>query len=81
MERLDQAFEAVRTFKPMSEPQLQAILSKTREAAMTGGPACVEGADYELSGFVIVIGVELVEVEAVLSRERPHEERDDEDAC
>jgi aryl-alcohol dehydrogenase-like predicted oxidoreductase len=36
MERLDQAFEAVRTFKPMSEAQLQAIVSKTKEAAMTG---------------------------------------------
>jgi hypothetical protein len=36
MERLDQAFEAVRTFKPMSEEQLQAIVSKTRQAAMTG---------------------------------------------
>src|ERR1700686_3514956 len=36
MERLDQAFEAVRTFKPMSEQQLQAIVSKTKDAAMTG---------------------------------------------
>src|SRR6202790_2667340 len=36
MERLDQAFEAVRTFKPMSEQQLHAIVSKTKEAAMTG---------------------------------------------
>jgi len=36
MERLDQAFEAVRTFKPMSEQQLQAIVSKTKAAAMTG---------------------------------------------
>src|SRR5260370_7208165 len=36
MERLDQAFEAVRTFRPLSETQLQAIVSKTREAAMTG---------------------------------------------
>ena len=36
MERLDQAFEAVKTFKPLSEPQLQAIVSKTKEAAMTG---------------------------------------------
>jgi hypothetical protein len=35
MERLDQAFEAVRPFKPLSEPQLQAIVSKTKEAAMT----------------------------------------------
>jgi predicted aldo/keto reductase-like oxidoreductase len=36
MDRLDQAFEAVRTFKPMSEAQLQAIVSKTKSAAMTG---------------------------------------------
>jgi hypothetical protein len=36
MERLDQAFEAVRTFRPLSEPQLRAMVSKTREAAMTG---------------------------------------------
>jgi predicted aldo/keto reductase-like oxidoreductase len=36
MQRLDQAFEAVRTFKPMSEPQLEAIVSKTKQAAMTG---------------------------------------------
>jgi len=36
MERLDQTFEAVRTFKPMSEQQVQTIVSKTREAAMTG---------------------------------------------
>src|SRR6202171_1993137 len=36
MERLDQALEAARTFKPMSEQQLQAIVSKTKEAAMTG---------------------------------------------
>jgi hypothetical protein len=36
MARLDQAFEAVRTFKPLSEPQLQAIVSKTKAAAMTG---------------------------------------------
>jgi aryl-alcohol dehydrogenase-like predicted oxidoreductase len=36
MERLDQAFEAVRTFKPLSAAQLQAIVAKTRDAAMTG---------------------------------------------
>jgi aryl-alcohol dehydrogenase-like predicted oxidoreductase len=36
MERLDQALEAVRTFSPMSVEQLQAIVSKTRDAAMTG---------------------------------------------
>src|SRR5260221_6117772 len=36
MERLDQAFEAPRTFKPLSKPQLRAIVSKTKEAALTG---------------------------------------------
>ena len=36
VERVDQAIEAVRTFKPLSEPQLQALVSKTREAALTG---------------------------------------------
>ena len=36
MARLDQAFEAVRTFRPLSQTQLQAIVFKTREAAMTG---------------------------------------------
>jgi aryl-alcohol dehydrogenase-like predicted oxidoreductase len=36
MEILDQALEAVRTFKPMSPDQLAALLGKTREAAMTG---------------------------------------------
>jgi aryl-alcohol dehydrogenase-like predicted oxidoreductase len=36
MERLDQAFEAARTFKPMSKEQLEALLAKTRDAAMTG---------------------------------------------
>jgi aryl-alcohol dehydrogenase-like predicted oxidoreductase len=33
MERLDQAFEAVRTFQPLSDAQLQAIVSKTKAAA------------------------------------------------
>jgi aryl-alcohol dehydrogenase-like predicted oxidoreductase len=33
---LDQALEAVRTFKPLSETQVAAILDRTREAAMTG---------------------------------------------
>jgi len=33
---LDQAFEAVRSFKPMDEQQVAAILAKTRDAAMTG---------------------------------------------
>ncbi len=36
MDRLDQAFEAVRTFQPLSEARLHAIVSKTKEAAMTG---------------------------------------------
>src|SRR5580693_4666575 len=36
MERLDQAFEAVRTFRPMSESQVAALVAKTKEAAMTG---------------------------------------------
>ena len=33
---LDQAFEAVKSFMPMDEQQVSAILAKTREAAMTG---------------------------------------------
>ena len=36
MKILDQAFEAARTFKPMAEPELTALLGRTREAAMTG---------------------------------------------
>lgn len=36
MERLDQAFDAARTFKPLSQQQLQALVGKTKEAAMTG---------------------------------------------
>ncbi|MEK6336900.1 MAG: aldo/keto reductase [Acidobacteriota bacterium] len=36
MELLDQAFEAVRTFKPLSEDQLASILAKTAEAASRG---------------------------------------------
>jgi aryl-alcohol dehydrogenase-like predicted oxidoreductase len=36
MERLHQALEAARTFKPLSETELSALLSKTREAALTG---------------------------------------------
>jgi predicted aldo/keto reductase-like oxidoreductase len=36
MQILDQAFEAARTFKPMTEADVIAILDKTREAAMTG---------------------------------------------
>ncbi len=36
MERLDQALEAARAFKPLTETQLSSLLRKTREAAMTG---------------------------------------------
>lgn len=36
MERLDQAFEATRTFKPMNQAQVAALLAKTKDAAMTG---------------------------------------------
>ena len=36
MERLEQAFEAARTFKPLTDAQLSALLAKTRDAAMTG---------------------------------------------
>jgi aryl-alcohol dehydrogenase-like predicted oxidoreductase len=36
MERLDQAFEAARTFKPMSESEMAKLLDKTRKVAMTG---------------------------------------------
>lgn len=36
MERLDQAFEAVRTFKPMTAQQVSQLLDRTRSAAMTG---------------------------------------------
>ena len=33
---LDQAFEVARTFQPMSEAEVSALLQKTREVAMTG---------------------------------------------
>jgi uncharacterized protein len=33
---LDQAFEAVRSFRPMDQQQVAAILAKTKDAAMTG---------------------------------------------
>jgi aryl-alcohol dehydrogenase-like predicted oxidoreductase len=36
MEILDQAFEAIRTFHPLTEDELQALLSKTAAAAATG---------------------------------------------
>jgi aryl-alcohol dehydrogenase-like predicted oxidoreductase len=36
LERLEQAFEAVRTFKPMSSEQVQSLLGRTRRAAVRG---------------------------------------------
>ena len=36
LERVDQAMEAVRTFQPMSESQVAALVAKTRDAAMSG---------------------------------------------
>ena len=36
MKGLDQAFEAARTFKPLTESQLSALLSRTRTAALSG---------------------------------------------
>jgi hypothetical protein len=36
MERLEQAFEAARTFKPMSQAAISKLLAKTAQAAMTG---------------------------------------------
>jgi aryl-alcohol dehydrogenase-like predicted oxidoreductase len=36
MERLDQAFEAARTFKPFSASELAALVAKTKEAALSG---------------------------------------------
>lgn len=36
MEILEQAFEAVRTFKPMNQKQTDALLARTREAANKG---------------------------------------------
>jgi aryl-alcohol dehydrogenase-like predicted oxidoreductase len=36
MERLDQLFEAARTFRPLSEAQLSALVQKTKSAASTG---------------------------------------------
>lgn len=36
MKILDQAFEAARTFEPMSQEQVQALLNKTRQAAAKG---------------------------------------------
>ena len=36
MERLDQAFEAARTFKPLTRVEVSKLLAKTTQAAMTG---------------------------------------------
>ena len=36
MERLDQAFEAAKTFKPLEKKELSALLTRTREAALSG---------------------------------------------
>ena len=36
MERLDQAFEAARTFKPLTRAEISKLLAKTEQAAMTG---------------------------------------------
>jgi hypothetical protein len=36
MARLEQALEAVRTFKPLSEAQVAALLERTAQSAATG---------------------------------------------
>jgi aryl-alcohol dehydrogenase-like predicted oxidoreductase len=36
MERLDQAFEAARTFKPLTQEEMARLLAKTAQFAMTG---------------------------------------------
>lgn len=36
MERLDQAFEVARTFKPMTQAEMAKLLEKTKQAALTG---------------------------------------------
>jgi hypothetical protein len=36
MERLDQAMEAARTFRPLNKARISALLTKTRSAALTG---------------------------------------------
>jgi aryl-alcohol dehydrogenase-like predicted oxidoreductase len=36
MERLDQAFEAARTFKPLTQAEMAKLLAKTAQVAMTG---------------------------------------------
>jgi hypothetical protein len=35
MERLNQAFEAVRTFKPLTQAEIDALVAKTRAAALS----------------------------------------------
>jgi len=37
LERLDQAFRAMQTFKPMSTAQVEGLTAKTKDAAMSGG--------------------------------------------
>jgi aryl-alcohol dehydrogenase-like predicted oxidoreductase len=36
MERLNQAFQAAKTFKPLTESQISALVAKTKEAALSG---------------------------------------------
>ena len=36
MERLNQAFEAVRTFKPLTQAEISALLDKTKAASLSG---------------------------------------------
>src|SRR5258708_18680292 len=36
MQLLDQAFEAARTFKPLTKAETDSLLARTREAALTG---------------------------------------------
>jgi predicted aldo/keto reductase-like oxidoreductase len=36
VQRLEQAFQAMKTFKPMSDTQVEALTAKTKEAAMSG---------------------------------------------
>jgi predicted aldo/keto reductase-like oxidoreductase len=36
LDRLEQAFQAMRTFKPLSASQLEALVAKTHDAALTG---------------------------------------------
>jgi hypothetical protein len=36
MERLEQAFQAAKTFKPMTKARISAMLTRTKEAALSG---------------------------------------------